>query len=547
MAGSKRNQPVICTDDCWLLNASETPVTIEDLREKMIAPHEGTPAALWWSVGDREAYNYETQVGEIAGEGYETSELPDWLRRSSQNTRHLMATVGGPLTALVGLCHEAGMEFFSRVRMNSHYRLEPSSPNYGRFRREHPELLIGQPGEEFPKGSMEWAARNGLNYTFPQVREHMAKIIIEQFERFDVDGVEMDFMRHPTFFRPEEAYANRYLMTDLVRHVRSRMEEVRSTRGRDIYLSVRVPPTLSNAAKVGLDVERWMDEQLVDIVVAGMGKIPFETPVREFVDATDGTGIQVYGCIEASRPAVDENVIRALASRYWSAGASGIYMYNFYTMSGEWKRRVLNQIADPATLSRLDKRYELDHVIMPEPISEREAARNLMVIPKDRYVQIRSVFRYAVPAPQLPVIMEKTLNDRGAVLKIEIADDLEAASAEGALGSCNLVMVFEDLAPDTELQVNLNREVVPWASGTVSEGWTRLQPEPGYWTLFPQTPVEETEPGTSVSFDVGCPPLKQGENELEVRLVASGPQQTEPAVLKGLEVNIRYKQSQDPI
>ena len=43
----------------------------------------------------------------------------------------------------------------------------------------------------------------------------MASIAVELVSRWDVDGIELDYMRHPAFFRIEEAYPNRYLMTDL--------------------------------------------------------------------------------------------------------------------------------------------------------------------------------------------------------------------------------------------------------------------------------------------------------------------------------------------
>ena len=135
-------------------------------------------------------------------------------------------------------------------------------------------------------------------------------------------------------------------MTDLVRHVRRRMDEVGAARGKRIELAVRVPPTLADSRRIGLDVERWIAEGLVDIVTVGVGFIPFTMPVKEFVDAASGTGVPVYGCIGALRPAVDLRVIRALASRFWEAGASGIYMYNFYTLSGEWRRPILNPSGD---------------------------------------------------------------------------------------------------------------------------------------------------------------------------------------------------------
>ena len=79
----------------------------------------------------------------------------------------------------------------------------------------------------------------------------MAGVICELFERFDIDGVELDFMRHPTFFPLKYGYANRHLMTDLVRHVKRRMADVSKDRGRRLDLAVRVPPTLYDANRLG--------------------------------------------------------------------------------------------------------------------------------------------------------------------------------------------------------------------------------------------------------------------------------------------------------
>ena len=134
-----------------------------------------------------------------------TRPRPVWRSGSPLNLQGLIAECGGPLTALVRLCREAEIPFFPRIRMNSHYVIDPSHPGYGRFRREQPHLLIGRLGEEFPEKSVEWGIRTGLDYAHPEVREHIRRIACEVFEHFDVDGVELDFMRHSAFFRMAEA------------------------------------------------------------------------------------------------------------------------------------------------------------------------------------------------------------------------------------------------------------------------------------------------------------------------------------------------------
>ena len=515
---------IICTDDAWLLGAVEPPLSIEDLKEKMVDAYEGTPAALSWSIGDHEVYNFETEIGEIVGDA--PGGEPGPVQTVAENVRHLMETCGGPLTALIQLCREADRPFFPRVRMNSHYDREPSDPGWGNFRREHPEFLIGLPGEDLTEGSIEYGIRTGLNFVFPQVREYKASIICEVFERFDVDGVELDFMRHPAFFRVNEAYQNRHLMTDLVRHVRDRMDEAGASRGRHIQLAVRVPPTLADSARIGLDVAHWMAEGLVNIVVAGGGFIPYETPIEEFVRAGADRGIAVYGCIEATRYA-DERNLRGIANRFWVAGASGIYLYNFYTMGPDWNKRVLNQLADPEVLKYLDKRYELDQ-------TARFTTPYHCAFPVGN---IEAAFRYGSPDAQLPVPVEETLSGRGPVLCLQVADDLESARTSGALARCLLALRFDNLTPDDVLEVTLNQELLPWPPSRDSfDGWMRQEVEARFWEHYPARIIEVKQPGVSVEYAVTCPPLSQGENRLGVRLLTDRREESEPVLLKGVEL-----------
>ena len=156
MADRSTNQPIIFTDDAWIMS-EEPSITPEIIREKMIRPLEGIPASLWWAVGDHEVYHHETKIGEIVGDGYDLSELSEFERRKALNVRHLTETAGGPLTVISSLCREAGIEFLPRFRMNSHYAYyraalhgDLSLPGYGRYRQENPHLLIGRPGEEHP-------------------------------------------------------------------------------------------------------------------------------------------------------------------------------------------------------------------------------------------------------------------------------------------------------------------------------------------------------------------------------------------------------------
>ena len=495
MAMDRNRRRVLVNDDGWIMGQAEPPLTADDLRRKMVATYEGTPVGvLLWSVGGHEVYEYETDVGERFGEVWEGLDDP-----RARNLRHLIDECGGPVTALTELCHEADIEFFPSVRMNQHYDIDMASPSCGRLRREHPELLIGRPGEEIPQETIDWGIRTGLNYAFPQVRAHMAAISIELVERFDVDGIELDFFRHPAFFRTDEAYGNRYLATDLVRTVKRRIEEINAEQGRRVELAVRVPATPADSARIGLDAGSWIADGLVDIVIAGGGFVPFETRVDQFVDMAGGTDCQIYGCIERLRPVESDDMFMAIASRYWDAGASGIYLFNYHGQPPEWKRSALNRIGDPGSLERVDKRYQMDNFT-------RRGATS----------QIGYAFRNAIAITQLPVALEETVSGSAAVLRFTITDDVEAAIADGVLNSCTLVLGMENGLPGDSLDVRLNDGLVDWESRT------------------------ETDEAGTFELEVGCPPLRQGENEVRVRLLGRGPATAEGLVLKKLEVVLSY-------
>ena len=95
-----------------------------------------------------------------------------------------------------------------------------------------------------------------------------------------------------------------------------------------------------------------------------------------------------------------------IASRHYEGGASGLYLFNFWHKSADWKRRVLNVLTDPDQLSRATKRYEMEFMERLSPNDLHSYA-----------------FRYAVPAVQLPVELGFNLTGRGPTLSLTIGDD----------------------------------------------------------------------------------------------------------------------------
>lgn len=504
---------IIFTDDGWILSATEPPVTAADLKAKVVDGYAGMGGAFGWSLGDHEVYQYETERGEIFGQGRDSfddglrsfvhSPTPGVMPRIAENIRALIDEDGGPMTILTRQTREAGLPFFPRVRMNSHYDMDPEHPGYGRFRRERPDLMIGRPGESIPEGTIEWGIKTGLDFTFPEVREHRLSIVEEVVERFDVDGVELDFMRHPGFFRPDEAYGSRYLVTDLVARARRMLDEAGNARSRKLLLAVRVPPTLYDSARIGLDVGEWIAGRLVDIVAVGGGFIPFETPIGEFTAAASGTGCLVYGCIEGTVTA-DERSMRALAALWREDGAAGVYLYNFYTMSPAWNRQTTQELTDRAALAGLDRRYEIFRPRSYEGGGGHSTA-----------------FKYASPVTQLPARLAPSPGGgewAGPKLTLRLA------SNEGKSGGSARLRLRLDRLPEQgeRLDVELNGRLLPTGDAEVSEGWRRKVIPRTFWVEYPAKVVELGEEGVSVEYEIEQRMLRPGENAVRVRLASDG-------------------------
>ena len=444
----KANQTeLFVNDDGQIINHTENLLKLSDLKDKMIDTYKDTPlTTLLWSVGGHEVYDYETEIGERIGDGYENPD--ESTKTRAANLKSLIKDCGGPVTGLSKLCHEAGIKFFPSLRMNEHYEIDIDSPTYGRFRREHPHLLIGKPGETLQKGSLEHGIRTGMDFAFTEVRNHRLGIITELVENFDIDGIELDWFRHPAFFRVEEAYDNRHLATDLIKKAKDKIDNVIKSTGRTVKLAVRVPPTLYDSARIGLDVEEWIKKELVDIVIAGGGFIPYSTPIDEFINAAKNTDIKILGCIERLRPTKDDDEFRGIAYQYLSKKSDGIYLFNYHGIDTKWKHTMLNEIADLDSLKGRNKKYQIDNFTR-----------------RNNYSQLGAAFSNAIPEVQLPI----TFDSYGSELDLSIFIPEPVPNQASAKVKLSVSINVENLPKPNKIYLKINNNLPELVRETTSE------------------------------------------------------------------------------
>ena len=410
-----------------------------------------------------------THVDSIYYCGFVTD--PHW------ETTYPMGPAIDPIQVTVDFARKHGLECVFSVRMNDIHDAFIAG-RLNRFKRQNPRFLMAsfpdsdsfQPilrwnrkeGEHplrptrqaFGVRSSEWFSWSALDYAHPRVRQRYLQTIEEACRRYDLDGVELDWCRHPFFFKPGTERQHVPLLTDFVRTVRRRLREISRQKGKPIQLAMRVADTPQLSLDNGVDAASWIEEGLVDLLVAGAGYVPFTTPVETWIDLGHRAGIPVYPCLSGSTRAFqDIRAARAAAQRFWSAGADGLYWFNLFVMSGIRGGRGAPEVHDPhqqqiaeetgeaAVLSRLDKLYTVDRT--------QEAGYIAHICP---------------PAP-LPVTFSTASGSQEKRIPIPVGDDLKESPAAGSRPEAELRIGWSTPIPPDQAAYELNGVRLPAGEG----------------------------------------------------------------------------------
>ena len=259
---------------------------------------------------------------------------------------------------LVEKSHQRGLEAFWTHRVNG---VDRQSDGVTRavipMKQQHPDWLL--------EGGW-W------NLAVPGVQDYKAAVLRELVHKYDFDGIDLDFARHPPHLPIGRQWEHREDMTDFIRRVRRMLQDVAKRRGRPCLLSVRVPATVPGCHYDGLDVGTWIREGLIDLVIMGVRST--EVDISGFRRLTGGTHVKLYPCIDDAHSADGYHTppiefFRGVAADFWEQGADGIQLFNFVTSKGPIRQRfggvpgppaheiALHELGDPEMLPGKDKMF----------------------------------------------------------------------------------------------------------------------------------------------------------------------------------------------
>ena len=261
---------------------------------------------------------------------------------------------------IIERCRRRGISPWISLRMNDVHEND---------NLDHPfHAALWRKPELFRQGHPGYYAR-ALDYAHAEVREHYQALIAESLDRYDVDGLELDFLREPYLFSAGREQQGRTLLTAWLRTIRQLVDAAASRRGHAVRLGVRVPSCPDTALGLGLDAPAWAAEGLVDLVVAAprWQSIEFDIPLRswrellgERVALAGGLEVSYRPCGDVPARLVTADEATGAAVAVLTGGADAVYLFNYFQHGHpQWPireyQRLLNAFASLEQLLALPR------------------------------------------------------------------------------------------------------------------------------------------------------------------------------------------------
>jgi len=531
---------------------SEAPVSVDALVAAAIAPLQGTSIdTLYWQLGAdpfhgtpthrlSDWYTHRTRIGAVWGEQRATFQTAgEW--RLARTVEYFNAQREDAIATVITHGHRAGLDVFVSLRVNdgSDCRLPDGleDDHLSPTRAAHREWLLHGEGHVHPNVTSKQAdhSRFAYNFALDAVRDYTLSLIQECIVQYDLDGFDLDFCRQPGLFKTSEAAAGALLITQMLHQVRTMLDHKAAQSGWPKRLSVRVPPDIAGNIAAGLDVQAWLRDGLLDVlIVADPRGWNYRLPIEAFramaeqaigtvitgatntTNAASGSGndgsvvpsnakvaaprlceiIAQNLCGFREEPPRSAKVLfgargyysveqyRATAALHWQAGADGQFIWNQhlirYIEDATYTHASWNDIARPDTLRYLDKHY-------------LAGRRGILAV--------------------LPVTLDKALDAVSVI--VELADDFADEPKPNAV----LRVLIEQLTTLDELTFLINHVPLSEAAGTRRINYN----------------------DTWLDFDVSTHVAK-GKNMLTIQLVQRNRAVAAPLALCAVEMLVSYPQ-----
>ena len=454
---------------------------------------------LAFGLGFGDVYFHQTRIGRVIGQEQEVwDEFINW--RIMRMVRDAAALGTDQLREVIRHGRKAGVGVFPSLKLQDPTPQGGQRCGWLKWRRGM-EVTLGTADDRFPNHQTEWC----YDYANAEVREEKLSLIREVLEDYEADGIELDFMFFPLYFRRADTEARIPTMNRFVADVRALTREIGERQSRTIPVMARVWHRREENLGIGLDVEAWIAAGHVDLVVGQIPNMlldPGDTEGRWLADAAKAGGAASYlrpgRRVEDPRASIANiEMFRAFGRTLRWQGFTGACLGYLPWPFSDAEYGILRELAFPEAGLRHDKRYFLP------PREELPA----YVRPDGR---------------RLPLVLEEGAAETVAVT---VADEIEAAAADGEVRDPVLTLTFQQFCVEDEVAFRFNgRELAVEGKGT-------YEPRRGlFWLRWTLDAAE----------------VVQGENRVELEIVRKERTAGFERTLTGVEIHMRYTEFDRP-
>lgn len=182
-------------------------------------------------------------------------------------------------------CNLHGIAPFVSIRLNDQHLLnEIDSPRHegrsvhiSKFYIDNLDFRIGE--------DKNCNYQRVHNWAIPEAREHKYRFIEEICKNYEIAGLELDFLRHPSFFRIYETtpQERKKIMADFVRRVRKLLDDT-SRNQKHRWLSVRIPQHLGCYDMLGIDLKAFEDAGVDIFNISGYFFTEQQSDIRKIAE-----------------------------------------------------------------------------------------------------------------------------------------------------------------------------------------------------------------------------------------------------------------------
>ncbi|NQZ69675.1 MAG: hypothetical protein HRT89_16575 [Lentisphaeria bacterium] len=220
------------------------------------------------------------------------------------------------------------------IRMNdAHFTYLDEGAVHSTLWLKKPELRR----TDYLRESQNWRT---FDYAQEEIQNYFLAFIDEVLGRYDLDTLELDWMRHNLHFRPGFEEEGIDISSCFMEKAHELVIKHQKKRDHKIELAVRVPTHYEACLGLGLDPILWARKQYVDRISLTplFQSCDSDIPIRVWKTLLSGSDVMLAGCLEANLMPYPgaERYPNALASVLGQAaslahkGADKLYLFNFF-------------------------------------------------------------------------------------------------------------------------------------------------------------------------------------------------------------------------